>query len=224
MRSCSVGRVYNIACYCHLLWHSSTTTFYPPVGSQCQEVNTCMVYPVKSYIQKVKSFSFSFFCTLLQNNSDIKRCRGQQHRNKNIYVTHDRIKVSTTFHYECVKHWSGGGEKSGAWGKIGQCSHIRKHLCTLGEWELVSVWWSYTVEFQASRPDTVQSRMNGKFGKEQQDWFNHEIKKPLGGSFRIHLASLNCSRKINTCYVWNMSFEIKGYCTLKTFKLPWFLN
>lgn len=38
------------------------------------------------------------------------------------------------------------------------------------------------MEFQASRPDTVQSRMNGKFGKEQQDWFDHEIKKPLGGS------------------------------------------
>lgn len=69
-------------------------------------------------------------------------------------------------------------------------------LHSRGEWELVSVRWSCTAEFQASRPDTVQSRVNGNKEESSQIVIKRKIYiindfLPFLKNHFVHISSIS---------------------------------
>lgn len=114
-----------------------------------------MVHPVKSYIPKVKSFSFSFLY-IIAKNPDIKRkksCRGQ-HQTKNIYISHDRIKCPPRF-TRSVSNTGVVGKKVELEERSVTVYNIRDHLCTLEE---SGSWCLYggAVQWRFRLPDQIQ--------------------------------------------------------------------
>lgn len=188
MLSCSVGRIYNITCYYHLVWYSSTTTFYPPVGSQCQYVNMHGTTSQKLHSKsKIIHFLFFFFYTHYCKKSwhqKEKSFRGRQHQTKNIYITHDRIQCPPSFTFSVSNTGVVGGGEMRLGGEI-MVTRLDPGISVLcKERELVSVGWSCTAEFQASRLDTVQSRINRKTWQKAARARNQKYKKFEGKNNR----------------------------------------
>lgn len=131
--SVAVWKGFNIACYYHLVWHSSTTTFYPPFGSRCQHVNMHGRTGQKLH-SKSKIIRF-LFLYIIAKNPDIKRKSLAEHDNIktiNIDITRDRSLHHRS--WKCVKHWS-GGKKVGFRRQSRRFSHVVRqgYLCTLEE-------------------------------------------------------------------------------------------
>lgn len=163
MLNCSVGRVYNIASYCHLVWLSSTTTFYPPVGSQCQYVNMHGT-PSKKLHSKSKIIQFLFFVHYCKKSWHQKKksCKGQ-HQTKNIYISHDRIKCPPRF-TRSVSNTGVVGKKVELEERSVTVYNTQDHLCTLeesGSWCLYggAVQWSFRLPEQIQCSPEVMANL-----------------------------------------------------------------